>query len=68
MGSFKIWKKEYSADEVLKEVAKLSKEEIVEENKEYLKNLSMRYSQCWSRIRAFWRLRGRMIGKQTNGK
>lgn len=37
MGSFKIWKKEYSADEVLKEVAKLSKEEIVEENKEYLK-------------------------------
>ncbi len=37
MGSFKIWKKEYSADEVLKEVAKLSKEETVEENKEYLK-------------------------------
>ncbi len=39
MRTLKIWEKEYSADEVLKEVAELSKKEIVEKDKEYLKKM-----------------------------
>lgn len=39
MENFKIWKKEYSADEVFKEVAALSENEIREKDKEYLKKM-----------------------------
>ncbi len=39
MRTLKIWKKEYSADEVLKEVAELSKKEMIEKDKEYLKKM-----------------------------
>ncbi|MCI8608832.1 MAG: hypothetical protein HFE73_04235 [Firmicutes bacterium] len=39
MGNLKIRKNEYSADEALREVAKLSKEEFIERDKEYLKRV-----------------------------
>lgn len=37
MGILKLWKNQYSADDILKEVAELSKDEIIEKDKEYLK-------------------------------
>lgn len=37
MRALKIWKNQYSADDILKEVAELSKDEIIEQDKEYLK-------------------------------